>query len=147
MNVTAFKDQFAKHLDALVAEVKEYPNETSLWEIQGQVSNSAGTLVLHLMGNLHHFIGAQLGNTGYVRQREKEFSERHVPVKVLLEELEKTRTMLQRTFDSLTPADLQKTFPLSHFGEGKTVYEVLLVLLSHFNYHLGQVNYHRRLIG
>jgi uncharacterized damage-inducible protein DinB len=143
---TPFRDQFVKQLDALINEVKSYENENDLWVVKQHISNSAGTLVLHLTGNLNHFIGAQLGRTGYVRQRDKEFSDRHVPASAMIAELEKARQMLITTFDSLSNEDLDRIFPVDNFGAGKKVYEVLPHLLSHFNYHLGQVNYHRRLI-
>lgn len=143
---TAFKDQFVKQVDALINEVKAYGNENDLWIVKQHISNSAGTLVLHLTGNLNHFIGAQLGHTGYVRQRNKEFSDRDVPAATMIAGLEKAKQMLMTTFDRLSNEDLDKIFPVDNFGVGKKVYEVLPHLLAHLNYHLGQINYHRRLI-
>lgn len=140
-----FKNHFVQHLQSLTKEVRAYEREEDLWILKPGISNSAGTLTLHLVGNLNHFIGAQLGQTGYVRQREKEFSDRNVPRTELLAMLEKTQSMLEKTFDAMGAGTLEKVFPLSNFGENKTVHEVLLILLAHFNYHLGQVNYHRRL--
>ena len=64
---------FRKDLSKLIGEIDLYKNETDLWKIKDGISNSGGNLTLHLIGNLNHFIGATLGNTGYVRERDKEF--------------------------------------------------------------------------
>ncbi|HYG52912.1 MAG TPA: DinB family protein [Flavobacteriales bacterium] len=141
-----FKEIIQKHLDQLAGEINAYENECMLWELRPGISNCAGNLALHLVGNLNHFIGAQLGNTGYVRERDKEFSEKNVQRQNIVEKIEATKIMIGNTFDQLDDKRLQDVFPLPHFGEGKTTHEVLLVLLTHFNYHLGQINYHRRLI-
>lgn len=142
---THIKNEFLKQLDVLLKEIQAYPNEESLWLVKGQISNPAGTLALHLAGNLNHFIGAQLGHTGYIRQRDKEFSDKNIPVAVILDQLEKTKVMLAKTFEEMDETLLHEKFPLDNFGD-KTVHEVLLIVLSHLNYHLGQINYHRRLV-
>lgn len=141
-----FKEIFLKNLDSLAVEIKAYGKEDVMWRLHAEISNSAGNLALHLVGNLNHFIGAQLGKTGYVREREKEFSEKHIARTILLEKIELTKKMVASAFDALTDEDLKKIFPLAQFGENKSIHEVLLILLTHFNYHLGQINYHRRLI-
>jgi hypothetical protein len=91
-------------------------------------------------------VAAQLGKTGYVRERDKEFSEKNVQRDIILGRIEDTKSMILSTFSQLKDGDLSRIFPLSHFGENKTTHEVLLFLLTHFNYHQGQINYHRRLI-
>ena len=65
---------FKRDLGKLKEEVDSYQNEANLWIVTNDVSNSAGNLCLHLVGNLNHFIGAVLGDSGYVRQRDLEFS-------------------------------------------------------------------------
>ena len=67
-----------------------YKNEEDVWKIKEGISNSAGNLTLHLLGNLNHFIGATLGNTGYVRERDKEFSLKNIPRIQLVEDLKKS---------------------------------------------------------
>jgi hypothetical protein len=141
-----FKEIFLKNLDSLAGEIAAYEKESTMWITHAGISNCAGNLALHLIGNVNHFIGAQLGSTGYVRERDKEFSEKNISRNVLLQKIESTKKIVAFAFDALTNAELKKIFPLTHFGEGKTTHEVLLILLTHFNYHLGQVNYHRRLI-
>lgn len=140
-----FKHVLLKGLDNLASELLEFTNEKDLWLVKQGISNSAGNLTLHLIGNLNHFIGAQLGHTGYIREREKEFSDKNIPVAVLIKHIDSTKEMLTETFSHLTNNDLTNIFPLNTFGENKTVHEVLIILTGHLNYHLGQINYYRRL--
>ena len=138
---------FERDLRKLHEEIKLYPDETALWLVQGEISNSAGNLCLHLIGNLQHFIGAVLGQTGYVRQREAEFSSRNVPRQVLLPELEKTIDIVKSTLNKLPEALLDGEFPVEKHGQKVSTTYMLLHLLTHLNYHLGQINYHRRLLA
>lgn len=141
------KESILKGLDALVKELESYPAEKDIWETAPHIANSAGTLALHLAGNLNHFIGAYMGNTGYVRQRDKEFSDRDVPLADIKNLLVQTRAMVAQTLDNMQPEFLTTIFPLENFGAGKQVQEILVSLVGHFNYHLGQVNYHRRILA
>jgi len=140
-----FKQVFIKGLDNLASELLEFINEKDLWLVKQGISNSAGNLTLHLIGNLNHFIGAQVGHTGFIREREKEFSDKNIPVAVLIKHIDSIKEMLNETFSHLTNNDLTNIFPLNTFGENKTVHEVLIILTGHLNYHLGQINYYRRL--
>jgi hypothetical protein len=70
---------FERDLNKLLQEINLYKDENSLWQIKEGIGNSGGNLCLHLMGNLNHFMGAVLGGTGYVREREKEFSLKNIP--------------------------------------------------------------------
>lgn len=137
---------FSRDLSKLRSEIEQYTSEQSLWLTDKNISNSAGNLCLHLIGNLNHFIGMQLGGTGYVRNRELEFSLKNVPRVELLEAIDKTITVVTDALSKLTDDDLQKEYPLLVFQE-KTSTEFFLVHLSmHLAYHLGQINYHRRLL-
>ncbi len=80
------------------------------------VKNSAGNLCLHICGNLQHFIGATLGNSGYIRKRDAEFSRKNVPVKELVDEIEITIKVVEKTLNELKEEELQKTFPINVFG-------------------------------
>lgn len=138
------KTVFIQGLDKLENEIKQFQHDDEIWKITGDITNSAGNLTLHLAGSLNHFIGAQLGKTGYVRDRDNEFVLRDVHRDVLIRVIAETRSVLEQSFDSLKEEDLGKTFPLSTFGEGKTNGYALLLLSGHLNYHLGQINYLRR---
>lgn len=135
-----------RELTSLKAELAAYPDEVSLWEIPAGISNSGGTLALHLVGNLRHFIGANLGNSGYVRNRPAEFESRNVPRDEIYGLIDSAIAEVAAALTNLSPEKLNDRFPLK-FGEISVQNgDFLLHLLSHLAYHLGQVNYHRRLV-
>ena len=137
---------FLRDLEKLKTEISSFKDEKKIWEISGDVKNSAGNLCLHLCGNLQHFIGAVLGNSGYVRNRDAEFSRKNVPGKELVDEIELTAKVVENTLNELDEEILQKTFPINVFGYEMTTGYFLTHLTTHLNYHLGQINYHRRLL-
>lgn len=136
-----------RDLNKLRDEISKYPDEPSIWIVRGDIVNSAGNLCLHLVGNLNHFIGAVLGRNGYVRNRDAEFASRNVPRDRLLADIDRTIGVVQTTLSSMNDAELGKPFPVEVLGRAETTGFMLLHFLAHFNYHLGQVNYHRRLAG
>jgi uncharacterized damage-inducible protein DinB len=136
---------YTRDLLRLRDELNLYTHEAAIWEIRPGIANSAGTLCLHLVGNLRHFIGAVLGNTGYIRQRELEFSLRNVPRAELLKSVEETILDVENTIRALELADFDKIYPLEKNGQIVTTHHMLLHLFGHLGYHLGQINYHRRL--
>lgn len=137
---------FERDLNKLKDEISFYKDEKSLWIVKNEISNSAGNLCLHLVGNLNHFIGTVLGNTGYVRNRENEFAAKNISREELVIEIEKTILVVTKTLNNLSSEDFEKDFPIQKHGEIVKTDFMLLHLLTHFNYHLGQINYHRRLI-
>lgn len=137
---------FERDLNKLKDEINLYRDENSLWIVKKEISNSAGNLCLHLIGNLNHFIGATLGNTGYVRNRENEFAAKNILRKDLISEIEKTIEVVFNTLNKLSAEDFEKDFPVQKHDKIVKTDFMLLHLLTHFNYHLGQINYHRRLI-
>ncbi len=126
-------------------EIEAYADEDQLWIVKDGITNSAGNLCLHLCGNLKHFIGATLGHIGYVRNRDAEFELKDIPRHALIADIESAIDAVLNTLNNLNEADLFKTFPLEKNGKIVTTYYMLLHLLGHLNYHLGQINYHRRL--
>lgn len=143
----ALLEIFERDLNKLKDEISLYKDESSLWIIKKEISNSAGNLSLHLIGNLNHFIGATLGNSGYVRNRESEFSLKNVSRENLINEIEKTIEVVNKTMEKLSIEDFEKDFSLEQHGKIVKTDFMLLHLITHFNYHLGQINYHRRLIS
>lgn len=138
---------YTRDLDKLKAEIEQYSNEADLWKISDEIANSAGNLTLHLIGNLKHFIGAVLGNSGFVRDRDAEFSTSGVSRNELLAEIDVAATVVKSTLEKLTSEDLAKTYPIEVFGHPMTTEFFLVHLTTHLNYHLGQINYHRRLLA
>ncbi|WP_417871793.1 DinB family protein [Winogradskyella sp.] len=137
---------FNRDLAKLKAEIQLYKKESNLWITDKTVSNSAGNLALHLVGNLNHFIGAVLGNTGYVRQRDLEFSLKNVPVAEVLKQIDDTTVVIENTLSKLSQQDLQKEYRRNPFEDYMTTGFFLMHLAMHLAYHLGQINYHRRLL-
>jgi uncharacterized damage-inducible protein DinB len=135
-----------RDLRALCREVEAYPDEADLWRPVAGTANSAGTLVLHLAGNIQHFFGACLGHTGYVRDRPAEFSRRNVARGDLLSEIEAARAAVNAGLANLTSSQLTEEFPETVADARLTTGEYLIHLVTHCAYHLGQIDYHRRVV-
>ncbi len=138
---------FERDLAKLKEEIGMYSNEGDLWRVEGEIANSAGNLCLHLAGNLRHFYGAVLGGTEYVRDRDAEFGSRFVPRATLLAEVDAAAADVKAVLAKITDEDLQKTYPIEVFGHPMTTEFFIVHLATHLNYHLGQINYHRRVLG
>ena len=136
---------YTRDLNAIKKELESYNNESLIWKVDKDVTNSAGNLALHIVGNLNHFIGAILGDTDYIRQRDLEFSQKDIPLKELSIKLDDTIIVVEKTLSNLTPADLQKEYRRNPTEAYMTTEFFLMYLISHLSYHLGQINYHRRL--
>jgi hypothetical protein len=107
----SLKSLFLRDLNKLKQEIESYQNETNLWKTEANISNSAGNLTLHIVGNLSHFVGAVLGNSGYVRNRELEFSLKDIPRMELIQQIKKTIETVTITLEKLSDEDLQKQNP------------------------------------
>ena len=138
---------YKRDLEKLKKEIESYTNENDIWKIDEGILNSGGNLCLHLIGNLKHFVGRLLGNTSYERQRDKEFSDKNIPQKDLLNAIDETIQIVVNTIQNITNDEMSNVFPVAVFGEGKTTEFILLSLYGHLDYHLGQINYHRRLLN
>lgn len=137
---------FERDLRKLIVEINLYSDENNLWLLKKGISNSAGNLCLHLLGNLNHFIGATLGKTGYVRHREDEFSLKNIPRQDLIMNIENCITIVTSTLKNLPDEVLDNDFPLQIFDRKVNTVFMLVHLTAHLSYHLGQINYHRRLL-
>ena len=146
MITESLRSLFNRDLNQLKKEIEAYQNEENLWIIDRNIANSAGNLCLHLVGNINHFIGAQLGNTGYERHRDLEFSLKNIPRAELIEKVEATAAMIDSVLPQLSEEDLKKEYPLVVFESTMTTEYFLIHLVAHLDYHLGQINYHRRLL-
>ena len=137
---------FERDLNRLKEEINSYQDEHNLWLAKGSVKNSAGNLCLHVVGNLNHFIGAVLGNTDYIRNREKELNDKHIPKDALISRIDNVIEVINQTLGNLKQDDYDKVYPINVFGNEMTTQFFLIHLTTHVNYHLGQINYHRRLL-
>jgi uncharacterized damage-inducible protein DinB len=138
---------YARELGRLYDEIAAYQDESQLWTVAPGIANSAGNLCLHLIGNLNHFIGAEFGKTGYVRDRASEFAAKDVPRAELLARIVATKAVVLDAFEGLTETDLEAQGNFFKSGESVSAGHLLIHLLGHVNYHLGQINYHRRLLA
>jgi len=146
MLVETLKILFHRDLKKLKSEIDLYQNEDKIWCIDKNISNSAGNLCLHLVGNLNTFIGAELGKTNYLRNREAEFSLKNISKAELIQQVDDTIKIVLKSLDSLKEDDLKNEYPILVFAEKTTTEYFLVHLVTHLGYHLGQINYHRRLL-
>jgi|SRR5215471_1335927 len=135
-----------RDVNAVRRELEVYPDEPSIWALPPGVANSAGTLALHIAGNLQHFIGAVLGASGYKRDRAAEFARRDVPRSAIVVELEAAIVAIGLGMSQVSEARLGEDFPELVAGYRVVTGEWLIHLVAHTGYHLGQIDYHRRLV-
>ena len=146
MRIKVLKSIFVRDLKKLKSEIESYKYEKNIWDKDRNIANSAGNLCLHIIGNLNWFIGSQLGNTGYIRQRNLEFSIKSVSKADLLIEIDKVISMLDNALDNITNNQLENEYPILVSEKRTSTYYFLVHLTTHLAYHLGQINYHRRLL-
>jgi len=135
-----------RELDSVRASIEAYPDDKSVWRPVPGITNVGGTLGLHIAGNLRHFIGAALGDTGYVRDRDAEFSARDLPRSDLIDRIEAARAESDRTLTNLPVADFEGRYPMPIAGRVVRTGDFLVHLAIHLAYHLGQLDYHRRIV-
>lgn len=146
MNHEPLRQCLHREIRALKRELDAYPDDASLWAQPPGVTNSGGSLMLHLAGNIQHYFGKCLGGTSYVRNRDAEFSRRNVPRAELTSELDAAAVALDAGFDALTDRVLAAEFPEKVGGFTLNTATFITHLVAHFGYHLGQIDYHRRLV-
>ena len=135
-----------RELRALSREIQSFPDDQALWATPPGITNSAGTLALHLAGNLQHYVGTQLGGGDYKRDRPAEFSRRDVSRDELVREVEKALEAVEQTLPRMSDEMLAADFSENVGGQTLRTEEFLLHLATHLAYHLGQIDYHRRLV-
>ena len=146
MITVALAEIFERDLNKVKQEISSYTDEKAIWKTVEGISNSAGNLALHICGNLRHFVGNTLGNSGYIRQRDLEFSSKDIPSEILLKNIDETINEVKTAVQNLSEEKLTSIYPIDVFGKQLTTEFFLIHLVAHLNYHLGQINYHRRMI-
>jgi len=137
---------FTRDLKRLHKEIDLYQDESTIWKITEGISNSAGNLCLHLIGNLNTHIGKEIGKMGYIRNRELEFSLKDIPKAELLRKIDETVIIVSCSLSKLTQEELDREYPVKVFDTMTSTEYLLIHLTTHLSYHLGQINYHRRLL-
>jgi hypothetical protein len=141
-------DMYSRDLDRFAQQVRDYPSDEVFWTVAGQTLNSGGTLAHHASGNLLHFIGATLGGTGYVRDREAEFSGTVLSREELIERLMEAKRVIAEVLPSLSAEQWDAPMPgIPDRMAGKSTRWFMIHLYGHLNWHLGQIDYHRRILS
>lgn len=135
-----------RELHTLERELNGYQTEEQLWALPAGLPNSGGTLALHAAGNLRHFVGAVLGGSPYVRDRDAEFNRRNVSRTELIGELREAERAVLDTLTTMDPARFAEPYPQPVANRRVDTGEFLTHLVSHLAYHVGQVDFHRRIV-
>lgn len=138
---------FERDIEKVITELSLYENESDIWVIKNKILNSAGNLALHLIGNLNTYIGKEIGKTNYVRDRPLEFSQKNIPRSEIIAQLNATKTVIKQALNSISDKTLEEEYPILVFDQKTSTEYFLVHLATHLSYHLGQINYHRRLIS
>jgi hypothetical protein len=147
MDVRWIERILLRDLETMKREVTSFPDETTLWATPPGIANSAGTLALHAAGNIRHFIGAGLGQSGYRRDREREFTARGVARDSIVAELDEAIEAVRQTLGSGAAFDLKAEYPETVAGKFRVrTGDWLIHLATHLAFHVGQVGYLRRMI-
>jgi hypothetical protein len=137
---------YKRDLLQLRKEVEAFNDEANLWRLEGEIKNTAGNLALHLCGNLQHFVGHILGGSDYKRDRDYEFAAKDVQREVILKEIDTTIETLDLVVPKLDESSFDQPYPIKIALGDFTIFQMLVHLQGHLNYHLGQVNYLRRIL-
>ncbi len=146
MLVETLRLLFNRDLLRLKSEINLYKDESKIWIVEKNITNSAGNLCLHLIGNLNTYIGAEFGKTNYVRNRELEFSLKNISKKELIDQIDHTIIVIEMSLNNITEEELKSEHQILVFDKKTTLEYLLVHLTTHLTYHLGQINYHRRLL-
>ena len=144
MNTSTVELLITRELRAVRREIEAYPDDASIWRAIPGTPNTAGTLALHVAGNLRHFVGAIVGGDGYVRDRDAEFSRRDVPRAELLAGIDAAIASVQRALASADDATMRGPYPELIAKRRVSGSDFMVHLVAHLAYHLGQIDYHRR---
>jgi len=134
-----------RDLKALRRALEVYEHERDIWKTPPGISNSGGNIALHLVGNVRTFVGAQLGGIAYQRDRDAEFNKRDVPRAELLALVDEAIAAVDQGLPRVSEGDLARPYA-TPAGVTVNTGDWLLHLVSHLAYHLGQIDYHRRLV-
>jgi len=145
-SVDSIRRVVVRDLATLRDQINAYEDESDIWRLVPGIANPPGTLALHLAGNLQHFIGHLIGGSGYVRDREAEFARRDVPASELVAGLEAAIEAVDRALRAVDDTRLEEPYPQEIMGAQLTTGQFLIHLTTHLAYHLGQVDYHRRIL-
>jgi len=144
--IDAFIKIYDRDLNKLKKEIELFNDENNLWRTIGNIKNSGGNLCLHLVGNLNTYIGKNMGHSGYVRDRDAEFTLKNIPKEKLVQQVTETKEIALSTLQNMTEGELKQNHVEKVFDYEMTNEFFLIHLAAHLSYHLGQINYLRRIL-
>jgi len=134
-------------IQANIHTLTEPLSDEQLWVKPYTYGNSIGNLILHITGNLNYFIGAQIAQTGYVRQRDQEFSGSGKPKAQLLSAFDQAIEMVVNTISKQSDSDWSAPYSAER-TELKNRFSMVLKCAGHADHHIGQIIYlQRELLG
>lgn len=136
---------FSARYTELAGKVKELAaslSEEQFWRKPFPFGNSFGHLVLHLTGNLNYYIGAEVAGTGYVRDRNREFTEpQHAPKEEVLRRFDEAVAVVVRTARAQSVEDWSKTYTALREDDAGNRFNIFLRCATHLHHHVGQMMY------
>lgn len=145
MSIDAIRTVLLRDIEATAREVEAYASDEALWRVVPGIANPGGVLARHLVGNLRHFVGTVLGGSSFVRNRDDEFAGRGHSRAVVAAELRAASDEIARALGALAPQALDAPYPAPVAGHTVNAERFLTHLVAHLGYHLGQIDYHRRM--
>jgi uncharacterized damage-inducible protein DinB len=144
--ISFIKTIITRDLQTLKKELNIGIKNHQLWKVYPGITNSIGNLTLHICGNLRHFIGNVIGNSGYQRDRDAEFTNNSATINELQSLIDKTIEEISTAMDKISKNSASEDYHVEIGGNRMKNNEAVIYLISHLGYHLGQVNYLRRII-
>jgi uncharacterized damage-inducible protein DinB len=142
---STISSDFASYYEYVSTQVHKWVDSLSqeqFWRNPYGYGNSVGHLVLHLTGNLSYYIGAQIAETGYVRNRDLEFTEmRKLPKDEVLKKFDEAVAMVTATIREQGPEDWMKAYSGEREPEAKERFMIFLRCAGHAYHHVGQIVY------
>ena len=125
-----------------VRELAAPLSEEQLWQKPFPFGNSFGHLVLHLTGNLNYYIGAEIAGTGYVRDRDREFTEpKHLLKNEVLKSFDAAIEVVLRAIRAQSEGDLTKAYTAAREDDAGNRFNIFLRCATHLHHHVGQMVY------
>jgi uncharacterized damage-inducible protein DinB len=129
-------------LAATISSLADPLTEDQFWQKPFSFGNSFGHLVLHLTGNLNYYIGAEIGGTGYIRDRDREFAEpKRIPKAEAMKAFRDAIAMVTRTAQAQSPEDWTKRYTAVREETAGNRFNIFLRCATHLHHHAGQMNY------
>jgi len=138
VGLAAYYEYIAQHLHHWADPLS---NE-QFWRKPYPYGNSVGHLVLHLTGNLNYYIGARIAETGYVRNRDREFTEKQPPMKdQALAAFDRTIAMVINSLKKQGPEDWGKAYTAEREPDATDRFQIFVRCAGHAYHHVGQIVY------